>query len=105
MTDKIPEYTLGQQVETTCVVYDKNGTEVTPTTIKILWGKLVGDLIVAPTTWIHGTNAEITGSGARYTATFTPDDDGLWAYRYEWSGAYTGAKEKTINVRKSPFYT
>jgi hypothetical protein len=104
MPDKLDEYILGQQVLTELIIYDADGAEATPTGVALLWGKLLGDLVQTPTTWTLGQDAQLTGSASRYTAIFQPTDDGLWQYRYEWSGAYVGAVEKTIRVRKSGFY-
>ena len=106
MTVGVNKYALWTTIRTYAYITDvESGQPYDPSTLKFYYGKVVGELIVSPTILTYGTDAALVKDGTgRYHCNFTPDDDGIWGYRYE-DTVLKAAWEWRIEVMKSLFYT
>lgn len=94
-TPVIPnEYTRGQQAKLTGTYKDASGNAADPTTATVRVRKPDGSTSAATPT--HD------GLGA-YSYIVTLDMAGVWAYRFEGTGAVATAGERTLIVLRSAF--
>jgi hypothetical protein len=98
MTSQIKEWDVGETVRSTVQIKVK-GVLTDPGTLSFSFKSPAG-----VTTTKTMPDAVIVKEGVGvYSATFSLNAAGTWAYRWATTGAGAGATERTVNVRTSAF--
>jgi hypothetical protein len=94
----IHTYDIGDAVRCTITFATTDSTPTDPTTVTFTYRDPSGN----ETTWVFGVDAQvIKDDTGDYHADVTLDEDGLWHYRFEGTGALIAAAEHGFYVRRS----
>lgn len=86
-------YQQGQTVKLRCKITDPDtGQPVDPTSMVISIRSPKG---------VRTSSAGTKTAPGEYSAIFTPNEDGIWSYRFEGQGARTSVDEGRFFVRRS----
>ena len=91
-------YDIGDSIRCTITFATTAGVPTDPTTVTFKYRDPSGNEV----TWVFGVDPEvIKDDTGDYHADVTLDEDGLWYYRWEGTGALIGAAEHGWYARRS----
>lgn len=97
-------YDVGDQVRLTVHWTDSAGTATDPTTVTCLLRRRYQLSPVTTTTYTYPATITKSSTGVYYVDV-TPDQEGIWDYRWVATGTVVKAEEGAFNVPDSQFYS
>lgn len=83
------------------VTFQVGGTDTDPTTVTFRHRKPDGTV----TAWVYGTDSQVVKDAVgKYHADLALNQEGVWTYRWEGTGAAEVAGEDALRVLPTPFY-
>jgi len=95
------DYNVGDQVRLTVTWTNSSGTPTDPTTITLTVKRRA--LSTTSTTYAYPATVTKSSTGVYYVDV-TPDNEGVWDYRWVATGTVVAAEEGAFNVPDSVFY-
>jgi hypothetical protein len=96
-------YNVGDQIRLEASFTNIAGTPTDPTTVTCIVKRRYQLPPVASTTYTYPATITKTGTG-EYYVDVTPDNEGIWDYRWVATGTIVAAEESAFNVPNSEFF-
>lgn len=90
-------YDVGDEVRISVVITNEDDEEANPTVTTFKFTDPSGNT----TTYTYGTDDELArDSTGNFHVDITPDEPGVWYYKWQGTGAVVAAEEGSFNVRE-----